>query len=221
MPVRSKPPHAAPPPRPGARSHPVPQPWPAALAARQQLLDLLPQPLGLADDASHEAPDALTRQLETYLKLGSRQDEPASPAGGAQLPVFNPLMTAAVIRARMALAGAVPKMLAAARDSKLAAMAASAPPQSAMQVSSFGRSGGGCGGPRTSLVGACVREGGMPCWSVGWSGNAHQLLRCMSVLTCRGLLRPGAGWLVVLTAIWGFLPNAAMRLCIACMPGTA
>ena len=74
---------------------------------------VLPKTLNNMDDMSSEAPDTLTRQLETYLNHNAAKDSSAKP-------VMNPMMTATVIRARMALSQAVNKMLAAAKEERLA-----------------------------------------------------------------------------------------------------
>lgn len=88
------------------------------------------KPLGIQDDTDVASTDMLTRQLEAYLNLSGGVDSAsgASPtAAAAKLPMVNPMLTATVIRARMALAAAVPKMLAAAKQAKLAGLASGAP----------------------------------------------------------------------------------------------
>lgn len=94
---------------------------------------VLPSLPGMMDEHSGEAPDYLTRQLETYL---ARMDNMGNAEDASRLPSINPMRTATVIRARMALVQAVPKMLAAAKDARMAELSYPSGPVNPTQVRS-------------------------------------------------------------------------------------
>ena len=79
----------------------------------------------------------LTRQLEAYLNLPAVEAARES-ANSSSKPAINPMMTATVIRARMALAGAVPKMLVAVKQARLASLGSAAAATNNSQVQNLG-----------------------------------------------------------------------------------
>ena len=137
---------------------------------------MLPKTEGAQDDASLEAPDMLTRQLETYLNLPSVEAARES-ASGSSKSAMNPMMTAIVIRARMALAGAVPKMLAAAKQTRLASLGSAAPHSNNNQVKLGGH----------QVQGHACRVGHVEVSRLGAQKSASHACSCSyaCLLTCR------------------------------------